>query len=169
MDSGEFGEGGEDEVLVGLEEEARGAEGGAAGVADSDAGVEVAGDSGLVFGKVGGVVGDGDSFDEELGEDLEGEFTLGDPGAGIVVSFGEDDGYLEFAEEVLDCGEDGFVESIGGVDEVSGYDELGGVGDLEKAGESVEVGLGSAFGHGEASFAEGGGFTEMEVGDDEGL
>lgn len=169
LESGEFGEGGENEVLVVFKVEAGEAEGGLAGFAKADAGVKVAGDAGVVDGQVFWIVSDDELIDPVLGNDFEGELMLGERSAAVVVALREDDGNGEVVEPVPEAVDDGGGESVLGVDEVAGNDEAPWLGAGDERGESGKVGGGGSFGDGEAVGAEGGGFAEMEIGGDEGL
>lgn len=165
--AGEGAEGGEDELVVTKPEDV-GAKAGAGAVFDAGGGVEVAAEVeavGLVEDFVG-VVEDVEAVDSDFWEErVVGSERLFSTG-GIVIAFDESDGpFFEPGKELF---EDFGGAADFGVEDIAGDDEVGGVCLFEEGVDASEVAGGVAFRDGEAAGAEGGGFAEVGVGEDEG-
>ena len=148
------------------EEKERGAEAAAGAFRKAEAGVEVAGDAGLGGGEVVGIVDDAEAVDFQKRDGTYWEGMLGEVCHAVVVSLGEYDGDFDSFEPLAEYAEDVRTHSILRVDEIPGDDEAGGFCFLYEKGESFEIGLAIAFRNGDAPAAEGGGFSEVDIGND---
>ena len=169
LEAGEFGEGGEDEVVFVPEKEDGEAEGGLTRFAEADAGVEVAGDPGLIVGKVFWIVGDDEVVGENVGNNFQREISSGERAAAVVVSLGENDRNGNFFQPKMEGVENGGGQAVVRMNEVSRDDEGFGSGGRKENAETGKIGGGGALGNGDAMGAKGCGFAEVEVGDHEGF
>lgn len=163
--AGEGAEAGEDEC-VSPEEETRKAERGAFSVGYSDDGMPVTGDVEVVGRGVRGIVDDADGSEIEVGDGGESGGEMSE--FGVVISGDEGEGDGKVGEEVAERLGKGGVDAGGCVEEVAGDDEMTGVGFVDEIEDAGEVAFVVALGDGESAGAEGGGFSEMDVGEDEG-
>ena len=129
----------------------------------------VPGDCGVADGVSLGVVAEC-----ELSESRAGLFLVDAPLGGeiacVAVVVAGDEGHLEVgAVGAPPCdGVDGaWGEALAVVDEVAEYDEVCGFCLFERARECVEVAVGGVLWDGDAGCAEGGGFAEVDIGDEE--
>ena len=134
--------------------------------------MEVAAEDGRFVGTCGiGIVGDGEGV---VGGEAEGFIFNADvkvgrwiTGGAVVVAAHEDDveGRV-LGPPSAEGGEDRFGSTGAGVEKIAGDDEVVGGEALDEVGEDAKIGV-DHFGDGNSGGAEGRGFAEVEVGNDE--
>ncbi len=160
---------GRENQLVLADPEAGEAEAGVPAVPDAGHGVEVAADREGAGGGVAGIVNDREAVERERLVSDDGPVRRERSGPQVVVAEDEVELAGEAANELREKTQDGGRHSLGGVQEVTGHHQSGRLVAFEEIEDASSVLPGVAFGDRDSTGAEGGGFAEVGVGEDEGF
>lgn len=145
----------------------REAEGREPGLSDPDPGVQMTRDSRLICRKVIGIMGYDKTIELEMIADFDGKLGRDGPATSIVIALGENHADEVAFEPNPKAGDQRLGESVPRVNQIAGHHQSLGSSLAEQSRESGEIVARRALGHRETSSAEGGGFTEVEVRNDQ--